>query len=100
MRFFIYGIVDGIAVSFDAKNSFSEAITLGAGGMTTTHEFIKKCRNHCLNPQFVLFKRGGHAGVLANLVADVFKAKFLFKWIRNAHLVDSLSNTVAHHAEN
>lgn len=69
--------------------------------MTTTCEIIKRCRKHCLNFQVARFKRGGgHTGALANLLADVFKAEFLFKWTHNTHLVDGLSNTLAHHAEN
>jgi hypothetical protein len=67
--------------------------------MKTTRETIYECRNHCLNTQVTLRKGGGYAGVLADSVADVSRAKFLFNWIHNIHLAEGLTNTVAHHAE-
>lgn len=90
----------GVIISFDVKDSFFGVISLGAGEMTTTCEIINKCRKHCLSHQAAGFKRRGHAGVLADLVADVFKAKFLFNWIHNTYLAEGLTKTVAHHAEN
>lgn len=89
----------GIIVSFDAKDSFSGVTSSGAGGMKTTWKIINKCRKHCLSPQAGGLKRRGHAGALAELVADVSKAKFLFNWVHNTHLAEGLTKTVERHAE-